>query len=629
MSVKQISEIVRAGVFIAMALLLAVSSNAEETDSSAPIRIGWQIPAATQGQLLQVIKRSNLLHIHGLDPSLVPFSYGGPQVEAAFAGELDVVFAGDQPVINLIARGGKWKIVARLYEDRVSIMIPPNSPVANVQELRGKTVASPFGSIAHRDAFLLQQAAGLDPAKDVSNQDFDILDISHRVLAGGAESWNGFDAAAVWEPLATRYEKEGVAQRLSTKHSMSVVAISEDFIARNPDASVEFLVALIRAWDFFVHHPDEVMHWYIEDTRLDYTPETLSSTRVDPNFQAKSLSEINLRLGEQHVAALEQGAAWALQSGEGDACILESINQDLLLKAEQIAAAAQFKDLQIILPSIRDTWLISSESGHGLNAIPLWAVFIIMILIALLAIESGLRLGRRAKKKFKDPSTKAIATVVGAILGLMAFMIALTFGSANRRFDERKAALLNDVTAIQTAYLRASLLPEPHRTTVRSLLRDYVQARVGILHAYDLPDTLRLVQKRAEVLQELMWSHVVTMNESDNDNRVQFLFISALNDVFRLHTQRVVLGAHYQIPAFVWITLIIASSVAMYGVGYQFGIGCGRRFLSANLALAITFALVLLLAFDLDRSGEGLVAVNQQPMLDLYKSMHDQNSLWY
>lgn len=182
MSVKQISEIVRAGVFIAMALLLAVSSNAEETDSSAPIRIGWQIPAATQGQLLQVIKRSNLLHIHGLDPSLVPFSYGGPQVEAAFAGELDVVFAGDQPVINLIARGGKWKIVARLYEDRVSIMIPPNSPVANVQELRGKTVASPFGSIAHRDAFLLQQAAGLDPAKDVSNQDFDILDISHLSL---------------------------------------------------------------------------------------------------------------------------------------------------------------------------------------------------------------------------------------------------------------------------------------------------------------------------------------------------------------------------------------------------------------------------------------------------------------
>jgi hypothetical protein len=36
----------------------------------------------------------------------------------------------------------------------------------------------------------------------------------------------------------------------------------------------------------------------------------------------------------------------------------------------------------------------------------------------------------------------------------------------------------------------------------------------------------------------------------------------------------------------------------------------------------MTFALVMLLAFDLDRMGEGLVAVNQQPMIDLYESIN-------
>ena len=29
----------------------------------------------------------------------------------------------------------------------------------------------------------------------------------------------------------------------------------------------------------------------------------------------------------------------------------------------------------------------------------------------------------------------------------------------------------------------------------------------------------------------------------------------------------------------------------------------------------------MVLAFDLDRAGEGLVAVNQQPMIELYQSM--------
>jgi hypothetical protein len=159
------------------------------------------------------------------------------------------------------------------------------------------------------------------------------------------------------------------------------------------------------------------------------------------------------------------------------------------------------------------------------------------------------------------------------------------------RIDARKAALLDDVTAIQTAYLRANLIPEPHRTTVRSSLRDYVQARAGIVYAYGEPETLRLVQQRASALQELMWAHVETLAEEPGETRVSVLFTRALNDVFNLHTKRVVLGAYYRIPPAMW------------------------------LALAITFALVMVLAFDLDRAGDGLVSVSQQPMIDLYQSM--------
>lgn len=122
--------------------LKLISIRAEEAREFVPIRIGWQIPAATQGQIVQVLKRTNVLDVHGLDPSLVPFSYGGPQVEAAFSGQLDVVFSGDQPAINLIARGGKWKIVARLFEDGVATIVPPDSPINELKDLRGKTVAS-------------------------------------------------------------------------------------------------------------------------------------------------------------------------------------------------------------------------------------------------------------------------------------------------------------------------------------------------------------------------------------------------------------------------------------------------------------------------------------------------------
>ena len=38
--------------------------------------------------------------------------------------------------------------------------------------------------------------------------------------------------------------------------------------------------------------------------------------------------------------------------------------------------------------------------------------------------------------------------MVGAVLAIMAFVIALTFDEANNQFDARKGALLEDVTSI-------------------------------------------------------------------------------------------------------------------------------------------------------------------------------------
>jgi ABC-type nitrate/sulfonate/bicarbonate transport system substrate-binding protein len=622
---KSAFSAVNAVLFAMLALLTCESLVAEDGKESVPIRIGWQIPAATQAEITQVLKRTDVLASHGLEPSLIPFSFGTPQVEAAYEGKLDVLFAGDQPAINLVARGGKWKIVARIFYDRISVIVPPNSPIHEVSDLKGKIVASPFGSVGHREAFLKQQEAGLNPDRDVRNINLDILEIRRRVLAGGNDAWEGFDAAAVWEPNVSRFELAGLARSVAESHTLGVVAVSDDFLARHPEATVRFLVALVRAWDYFSRNPDRVMRWYIDDTHLDYTPEALhKAASIDPNYGKHSPREINLELNEELIEVLERNAAWGIETWQHGSEIRKFIDQDLLARAMDEVASTQFEDIQVILPSIRAVEKIRTWKEHGIDRFPLVAVFAFMVLIALLAMESGLWLGKRRKEKLAPESSRPVGTIVGAVLGMMAFVIAITFGSANNRFDARKTALLEDVTAIQTAYLRADLLPEPHRTTLQSLLRDYVQVRAGIVYAYGEPGTLELVQRRADVLQQSMWSHVQEMTGEGADTRIQTMFASALNDVFNMHTKRVVLGAHYRIPGFLWVALVVASGVAMVAVGFQFGIVGSRRINTANIALATTFALIMLLAFDLDRAGEGLVLVNQQPMIDLYQSMSRQ-----
>ncbi|MCX6580144.1 MAG: NrtA/SsuA/CpmA family ABC transporter substrate-binding protein [Candidatus Aminicenantes bacterium] len=303
-------------VSVSIVGLLGCQKTEESKKGFTSVQIGWQIPLATQGQIVQVLKQTDILETHGLEANFIPFSYGGPQSEAALAGELDVIFVGDQPVINLIARGGKWKIVSRLFYTKTAIMVPMNSSIRKIEDLRGKTVASPFGSVSHREAILKEQSAGLNADKDVNNINMDILEISNVVQSGGDKSWGKIDAVGVWEPSTSLFEANKLARVVDYTRTLGVVAISDDFMAKHPGETVKFLRAILEAWAYFAAHTDQVNQWYIKDAKLSYTPEILKmAASVEPNYNAKSIKDIDLDLNDEHIKTLEKGAEWSFERG--------------------------------------------------------------------------------------------------------------------------------------------------------------------------------------------------------------------------------------------------------------------------------------------------------------------------
>lgn len=138
------------------------------------LRIGWQTPLATQGQLAAILQRTDILKKHGFDSEFLAFSFGTPQMEAARAGALDVAFVGDQPIINLICSGAPWKIFCRLFDTRVGLYRNTARPWSGP---KGATFASPKGTVAHREASFWQKDAGLDPERDVKNLFIDAAEI--------------------------------------------------------------------------------------------------------------------------------------------------------------------------------------------------------------------------------------------------------------------------------------------------------------------------------------------------------------------------------------------------------------------------------------------------------------------
>src|SRR3954471_5439291 len=92
--------------------------------------------------------------------------------------------------------------------------------------------------------------------------------------------------------------------------------------------------------------------------------------------------------------------------------------------------------------------------------VPLWLFFIGTVLLILIGVEAGFALGRRAARRSADEKESPAAAMGGAVLGLVAFILAFTFGIASTRYDTRKQLVRDEANAIRTAYMRAEFLQE-------------------------------------------------------------------------------------------------------------------------------------------------------------------------
>ena len=137
-----------------------------------------------------------------------------------------------------------------------------------------------------------------------------------------------------------------------------------------------------------------------------------------------------------------------------------------------------------------------------LDAVPLWGVCLAACAFAWLALECGWRLGQWRQPHAAEEKDSPVGAMVGSILALLAFMLGFTFSLAASRFDARRQTVLEEANAIGTCYLRARLLPEPQRTEIARLLREYVDVRVRGVKEGNVAETVA----RSEELQQRLWS---------------------------------------------------------------------------------------------------------------------------
>jgi hypothetical protein len=215
-----------------------------------------------------------------------------------------------------------------------------------------------------------------------------------------------------------------------------------------------------------------------------------------------------------------------------------------------------------------------------------------------------------------DPEKEApVGAIVAAVLGLLAFMLAFTFGMAATRFEARRQVVLDEANAIGTTYLRAGMLAEPEREIARGLLREYIDVRLQAVRE----EYVEGAMTRSAELHDALWKAAENA-AAKAPSPVTALFIESLNEVIDLHASRVQVGVRSRIPGTIWAALFFVAVFSMVAMGYQMGLSGARRSLAA-FALVLTFSSVLFLIADLDRPQEGFLRVSQQALIDQANSM--------
>jgi len=253
-----------------------------------------------------------------------------------------------------------------------------------------------------------------------------------------------------------------------------------------------------------------------------------------------------------------------------------------------------------------------------LDGVPLLLLLLLTILLMITFIETGFRVAKRHQGKSSKPQMAQVRAIMGASLGLLAFMLAFSFSMAQRHFEYRTDAYLLEITAVGSAYRGTDLLETKYQQAAKELLREFVALRRETTTAADENDFDSVVERihRAERIHDQLWSIAESSMAIEGDSVEASIFVNAVLAMISANDERLQATVFNRISPIIWMTLFLMSLLSMIIMGFQAGL-TGTHSRLATWTLAITFSAVMMLVMDLDRPRMSLFKMNQQLMVEL------------
>ncbi|MHC4041540.1 sulfonate ABC transporter substrate-binding protein [Bradyrhizobium sp. 23AC] len=258
------------------AALAAFSAPALAQGAVKEIRIGYQ-----KNGVLVITRQQAALEKHfatlGIEVKWVEFSSGPPMMEAMNVGSVDYGAVGDSPPVFAQAAGAAIVYAAgQPITNGQGILVPKDSPIRGITELKGKRIGFTKGSSAHNIVVQTREKAGLTYA-DISPVYLTPPDAGPAFANGSIEAW------AIWDPYfaigETRQNGRILINAREVTKTNSFYIANRDF-AKNHGAILQQIVDVTTATARWAEqHRDEVAKSLAAVTGIPLEIQTIAANR--------------------------------------------------------------------------------------------------------------------------------------------------------------------------------------------------------------------------------------------------------------------------------------------------------------------------------------------------------------
>lgn len=260
------------------------------------VRIGWQKGSAilVLARKRQVVEtRLKALGVESV--KWVEFQFGPPMLEALGAGAIDLGSVGDTPPIFAQAGGANLVYAAAMPSSQHAVLVPQNSPIKTLADLKGKKVAFGKGSSAQNVAVKALALAGLT-VKDIEPVYLSPADATAAFNGGNIDAW------VVWDPYFAiaerRYNARVVADTSDRRlASASYYMAGRDFATAHPAVLSAVIDELRKLTAQAGKNREELAALAAESTGIDAEIWRLAFARAEFNVTP---------IGEAHIAQQQQ-----------------------------------------------------------------------------------------------------------------------------------------------------------------------------------------------------------------------------------------------------------------------------------------------------------------------------------